>query len=75
MTRYDYGELREKALAPNATFEDKVDLACWFDNYDPSAWNGECYDLGDGVTMWPMCSVDGEPDENGDYPIVDYKIF
>lgn len=72
MTRYDYGELREKALAPNATFEDKVDLACWFDNYDPSAWNGECYDLGEGITMRP---VYGAQDDNGNYPIVDYKIF
>lgn len=72
MTRYDYRELREKALAPNATFEDKANLACWFDNYDPYEWNGECYDLGDGIAMRP---VYGEPDENGNYPIVDYMIF
>lgn len=72
MTRYDYRELREKALARDATFEDKANLACWFDNYDPYEWNGECYDLGGGITMWP---VYGEPDENGDYPIVDYEIY
>ena len=72
MTRYDYRELRERALAPDATFEDKASLARWFDNYDPYEWNGECYDLGDGISVRP---VYGEPDENGNYQIVDYEIY
>lgn len=72
MTRYDYKDLREKALASDATFEDRANLADWFDNYNPSAWNGEFYHLCDGFAMWP---VYGEPDEYGDYPIVDYKIY
>lgn len=72
MTRYDYRELREKALAPDATFEAKANLAFWFDNYDPYEFNGESYDLGDGIAMRP---VYGEPDENDDCQIVDYEIY
>lgn len=72
ITRYDYKELREKALAPNATFEGKANLASWIDNYDPYAWNGESYDLDGGITMRP---VYGEPDADGSYPIIDYKIY
>lgn len=71
MTRYDYRELREKALAPDATFLDKANLACWLENYEPYAWNGECYDLDGGITMRPVY----EQDESGDYAIVDYEIF
>lgn len=63
MTRYDYLELREKALAPDATQEDIKALAEWcIQNWQ--FWNGEFYDI----------SADGEPSGSlGLYPIYDEK--
>lgn len=29
-------------------------LADWLDRYDPSSWNGESYDLGDGSRLYPI---------------------
>ena len=63
MGYYDYNELKNKAISGN--FEDKQELANWLDNYYPSAWNGEYYQV-DGLRMRPVYSDDLE--------IVDYEI-
>ena len=70
MTRYDYHELREKAIN-NPTFENLEILADWLRNYDMDSWNGEFWDLDDGQRLYP---VYGDEDENGNFPIVDYEI-
>lgn len=69
MTRYDYQELREKAIN-NPTFENLEDLADWLSNYDINSWNGEFWDI-DGLRLYPIF---GDEDENGCFPIVNYEI-
>lgn len=60
--RYDYSELRAKAISREATQEDMEDMARWFDKYDIADWNGEYYDL-DGYKLRPIYGEDddGEP--------------
>lgn len=69
MTRYDYQELREKAIN-NPTFENLEALADWLSNYDINSWNGEFWDI-DGLRLYPIF---GDEDENGCFPIVNYEI-
>ena len=45
MAMYDYETLREKAISPNATKEDRIALLNWFDQFDSVDFNGEYYDL------------------------------
>ena len=49
---------------PSVTAADFSRLAEWFDRFDARYWNGECYALEDGKTLWP---IDREiaPDEWG----------
>lgn len=54
MTRYDYDTIRAKALHPDATAEDRIALMEWLDAYDASAWNGEYYDIDDGLRLYPI---------------------
>lgn len=70
MTRYDYQELRAKAIE-NPTFENLEALADWLSNYDMNSWNGEFWDIDDGQRLYP---VYGDEDENGCFPIVNYEI-
>ena len=72
MTRYDYEELRAKAIN-NPTFENLEALADWLRYYDYSqkSWNGEFWDIDDGLRLYPIY---GDEDENGCFPIVNYEI-
>ena len=70
MTRYDYQELREKAIN-NPTFDNLKNLADWLSNYDTNSWNGEFWDIDDGQRLY---HVYGDEDENGCFPIVNYEI-
>lgn len=64
MGYYDYETLKNKAIN-GGNFEDKRELANWLDNYYPSSWNGECYEV-DGLRMRPVYS--------DDFEIVNYEI-
>lgn len=70
MSYYNYEELREKAI--NGGFEEKEMLYQWFvDNCEHGEyWNGECYDLGEGLSLYP---VYGE-EVNEQYDIIDFEI-
>lgn len=70
MSRYDYKELRAKAVE-NPTFENCDVLADWLRNYDMRSWNGESFDIDDGLRLYPIY---GDEDEDGCFPIIDYKI-
>ena len=70
MTRYDYEELRAAAI-DNPTFENMEALADWLRNYDGNSWNGEFWDIGDGLRLYPIY---GDEDENGCFPTVNYEI-
>ena len=68
--RYEYDEALSAALE-NPSFHNLEELAKWLDVYDPSAWNGEYYDLDEGRRLFP---VYGDEDENGCFPVVGYDI-
>lgn len=70
MSRYDYEELRAAAVE-NPTFENMEALADWLENYNMSSWNGEYFDIDDGLRLYPIY---GAEDEDGCFPIIDYKI-
>lgn len=66
---YDYKELREKALAPTATKEDRLNLLYWFESND-STWNGEFYDMDGGWRLYPVY----EEDEDCEFHLVDAEV-
>lgn len=70
MGYYNYQELRQKAVAPNATQEDVNALGAWFLRHGEKFWNGESYDMGDGLRIFPIWE---EIDEDN-YEIVGYEI-
>lgn len=71
MARYNYEELRAAATAPNATQEQINTLGEWLEQYGMSDWNGECFDIGNGESLYPLYSG---PDEYGDFKLLGYEI-
>lgn len=69
--RYAYEELKASALAPGATKEDRLNLYKWFDRYSDMYWNGECYDMDEGYSLYPVYEHD---EENDQYEVVDAEI-
>lgn len=71
LKRYSYKELRAAAVAVGAS-QDAIDaLGEWMTSFGNSYWNGECFDIDDGLGLWP---VYGEPDEDGDVELIRYEI-
>ena len=70
ISMYDYEELREKAMAPDATKEDRFALLDWFVLYGDCFWNGEYYDLG-GYRLYQVIEMD-EDEVQGE--VVDVEI-
>jgi hypothetical protein len=68
--KYDYQELREKALSASATQDDVNALGYWFSRYGKRYWNGELYDCGDNVKLYYVLQQIG-PDE---YEVVGYEL-
>lgn len=67
-----YQELKEKAMRPEATKEDRVALVLWLERNIQVMYNGEAYPLEDGQSIEPIWKGVGEPDEDGDYK--EYEI-
>lgn len=59
---YDYEELREKAL--NGTQDDINNLGEWFEQHGERYWNGEFYDVGEGLRLYPI--QEDHLDEDGE---------
>lgn len=52
--------------------QDAIDaLGEWMTSFGNSYWNGECFDIDDGLGLWP---VYGEPNEDGDVELIRYEI-
>lgn len=49
-----YSELKEKALAFNATQEDINALGEWFSRHGMSYWNGECFHVDSDHNLYPI---------------------
>lgn len=67
-SRYAYEDLRTAAVKPGATIEERMMLLKFMWNYaQDSSWNGECYDIGGGLSLYPIDEPvsydDGEPFE------------
>lgn len=73
---YEYAELREKALSSTSTAEDRLALYNWMENYAMSEWNGECFDIDDGLSLYPVYNILEETEEGDiiDLELVDAEI-
>ena len=70
-TYYNYKELFEKATATGATRADRLALFDWFDQYSIDYWNGEYYQMDDGLRLYPIYVFDCN---EGCYVIFDADI-
>ena len=65
--RYNYDELRAAAISETATKEDRLALFNWFEQNDMGDWNGEYFDMDDGLRLYPVHEFtyddDGEIEE------------
>ena len=61
---YTYQELREAATSESATAADRIRLINWFENEDMADWNGEYFDMDDGLRLYPVYEY--EYDEDGE---------
>ena len=69
---YDYEDLKIRALASDATKEDRLALLNWFDLYGWSFWNGEYYEIDDPINIRPVYETN--PDDEDDLILVDAEI-
>jgi hypothetical protein len=58
--RYNYDNLRERAVKHDATQKDINALGEWFSRYGDAYWNGEYYDADNGVRLFPIFAYDEE---------------
>lgn len=68
---YEYEELKNAALAPNATQEDINALGKWFMCYGSRYWNGEYYEIDNHHRLFEVLEYDGD---EMDYVLVGYEI-
>lgn len=59
---YTYQELREAAMSDTATADDRIRLYNWFENDDMADWNGEYFDLDDGLRLYPVYEYEYDDD-------------
>lgn len=64
---YTYAEKRAKAIAPDSTVEDRLALYNWMEDHDMGDWNGECFNIDNGLYLYPVYKYtydkDGEIEE------------
>ena len=70
MGYYDYKELRAAATASGATQADINALGKWCSEFGTRSWNGEFYDIDDGLRLFPTVTED----ESGDIEVTGYEI-
>lgn len=73
MTRYDYQELKQKALSAEAAQEDINNLGEWFEQYGDRYWNGEYYSV-DNNRLYPIYRRIDDDELEEQYEIVRYEI-
>lgn len=61
---YSYNEVREAALSKTATAEDRIALYEWMENYAMREWNGEYFDIDNGLQLFPV--YEEKLDEDGE---------
>ncbi|MBQ7818529.1 MAG: hypothetical protein IJ341_02410 [Bacteroidales bacterium] len=68
--RYDYETLRKNALAENSTKEDRLALLEWCSEFLYAHFNGESYDIDNGLSLYPIYNEV----EEGVFEVVDAEI-
>lgn len=68
--RYEYEELKNKALDISATQEDLTALGDWFGLYGSMFWDGESYEVEGDTRLYPIYLVKGEDD----YDVIGYTF-
>ena len=71
---FTYQELRAAAISNSATAEDRLRLYRWFENYDMGDWNGEYFDMDDGLRLFPVYEEIEDEDGEIEYKLVDADI-
>ena len=61
---YTYQELRAAAMRDTASAEDRIRLYNWFEREDMADWNGEYFDMDEGLRLYPVYVF--EYDEDGE---------
>lgn len=61
-TEYMFNDLLSRAINAGDLTNETKELAEWFNRYDNSAWNGECYVIGDGTYLYPLYDLDKSDD-------------
>lgn len=73
MGRYDYDELKNKALSAEATQEDVNALGEWFEQ-NSSDWNGEYYEIDTYNRLYPIYAENTDESTEDSYDVVGYEI-
>lgn len=71
---YTYQELRSAAISPSATADDRLRLFNWFERNDMRDWNGEYFDMDDGLRLSPVYDEIEDEDGEIEYKLVDAEI-
>lgn len=71
---YTYQELRTTAISQTATTEDRLRLYHWFENNDMRDWNGEYFDMDEGLRLFPVYEEIEDEDGEIEYKLVDAEI-
>jgi hypothetical protein len=68
----DYQILRINAVGSFSTTEDRLALYEWMENNDMRDWNGECFDIDDGLSLYPV--YDEKALEDDEVVIIDAEV-
>ena len=71
MHPYQFEELLAAAMKFDSSVEDRLALMEWLDYYDPQSFNGECYHLENGRSLYPVTEEDGD----GNFNYIDATIW
>ena len=61
--RYSYADLRAAATGADAQQIDIDTLGAWFESFGETLWNGEYYDAGDDLRLFPIMEWDEDRDQ------------
>lgn len=69
-----YQELRARAVSRDADAEKRLDFFYWMEEYDRADWNGEYFDIDNGLRMYPVYNITEDDGEIVDIELIDSEI-
>lgn len=72
---YSYQELRDAAMETRSDADIRA-LAEWLEQYGDRYFNGECWDIDDGYTLWPVWELvdQQDPEDPDSWEVTGYEI-